>query len=262
MKSPVLLLPLVALLAKATAMPTLDYNNNRIVNGTATTIERIPFQVSILFLERHYCGASILDETTILTAAHCFHAYYDGYYTDLSPWTGRVGSSYWSEGGQVVQFASIVRHPDYNPPTFSNDIAILKTSTPITLGASVKAVTTAPATYELLGGEILQISGWGYLVHGGDVAEVLQKITLPALSRAHCEELFQSINPIQPHMFCVGDLDGLGDSCNGDSGGPVVDENDVQVGIVSWGLECARPGFTGVYTYIPYMAQWIKENRN
>ena len=74
--------------------------------------------------------------------------------------------------------------------------------------------------------------------------------------------VFQNINPIQPSMFCAGDLDGLGDSCNGDSGGPVVDENDVQVGIVSWGLECAAPGFTGVYTYIPYMAQWIADNRN
>lgn len=92
------------------------------------------------------------------------------------------------------------------------------------------------------------------------MAEVLQKLVVPVLSRAQCENIFARINPIQPSMFCAGDLNGLGDSCNGDSGGPLVSLDNVQYGIVSWGLDCAMDGFTGVYTYIPYLRDWISQN--
>lgn len=97
--------------------------------------------------------------------------------------------------------------------------------------------------------------------HGGAIPEVLQKIVLPALSRSQCESLFININPITERMFCAGDLQGLGDSCNGDSGGPLVTLKNVQYGLVSWGLDCAMNGFTGVYTYLPYFRNWIEQNR-
>lgn len=54
-------------------------------------------------------------------------------------------------------------------------------------------------------------------------------------------------------------------ACNGDSGGAVVVFNDVtkspvQVGIISWGNECAKPGFPGVYARILAARQWIHEH--
>lgn len=92
--------------------------------------------------------------------------------------------------------------------------------------------------------------------------DVLQKIVLPALGRTHCEELFGHINTITDNMFCAGDLEGLGDSCTGDSGGPLVDLDDnVVYGLVSWGFDCAMYGFTGVYTNIPALREWIDANR-
>lgn len=84
---------------------------------------------------------------------------------------------------------------------------------------------------------------------------------MPVLSRSQCESLFATINPITSRMFCAGFTGGEGDSCNGDSGGPLVDLNNVQYGLVSWGLECALKGFTGVYTYLPYFLDWIAANR-
>lgn len=52
-------------------------------------------------------------------------------------------------------------------------------------------------------------------------------------------------------------------SLQGDSGGPLVakvcDNKWAVVGIVSYGVGCATPGFAGVYTRVSAYAQWITE---
>jgi secreted trypsin-like serine protease len=42
------------------------------------------------------------------------------------------------------------------------------------------------------------------------------------------------------------------------SGGPIIDQHNVQVGIVSWGEGCARPGYPGVYTRVGAFGDWIE----
>ena len=49
--------------------PSID---GRIVGGVDTTIEEIPYQISLQYWGSHACGGAILNENTILTAAHCF----------------------------------------------------------------------------------------------------------------------------------------------------------------------------------------------
>lgn len=68
--------------------------------------------------------------------------------------------------------------------------------------------------------------------------------------------MYSEINTITETMFCAGELDGSRDSCNGDSGGPIA-QNNTLIGIVSYGMECALPGLTGVYTYLANMRDWI-----
>lgn len=59
-------------------------------------------------------------------------------------------------------------------------------------------------------------------------------------------------------MFCAGSFYGQVDNCHGDSGGPVT-YKDVQVGIVSWGLDCAQVDFPGVYANVAKLRTWIDD---
>lgn len=169
-KSFVVLLGLFALLGCSVALPasasSLDIGGRRIVNGTSTTIEQIPFQVSILFFGSQWCGASILDETTLLTAAHCFDWYFDGLYA-ITAWSARAGSSFWATGGSVVEFASITKHPQYDPTTFNLDIAIVKLTTRLVFSPAVRPVKLPLAASTVEAGQPVQVSGWGRLTVSG-----------------------------------------------------------------------------------------------
>jgi trypsin len=70
---------------------------------------------------------------------------------------------------------------------------------------------------------------------------------------------------ITPNMMCAKDPNQ--DACQGDSGGPLVvhghrgpdGSDDVQVGVVSWGIGCAQESFPGVYSRVSKAYEWIRE---
>ena len=62
-------------------------------------------------------------------------------------------------------------------------------------------------------------------------------------------------------FFCFSDAD----SCAGDSGGPLMIQEDegskmYMAGITSFGKRKCGTGFPGVYTDITYYIDWIKDN--
>ena len=62
-------------------------------------------------------------------------------------------------------------------------------------------------------------------------------------------------------QVCAGN--GRTDTCTGDSGGPMLMESNglwSVVGITSFGVECARSDFPGVYTRVDVFLDWIDRN--
>lgn len=69
-------------------------------------------------------------------------------------------------------------------------------------------------------------------------------------------------NGVSESQYCAFDPNGVNDSCDGDSGGPLQTiRNDVAkiVGIVSFGLGCGSM-LPSIYTRVAYYLDWIESN--
>lgn len=116
------------------------------------------------------------------------------------------------------------------------------------------------------------VAGWGRLAEGGKASNILQELQLPVLGNKVCEDRYKKQGKLidakqfNEAVLCAGDLNGGHDSCQGDSGGPLVSPKILsdtvryyQIGIVSYGIGCARQDVPGVYTRVSTFIDWIKQ---
>ena len=101
----------------------------KIVGGESARSQTWGWAVSIRrrSTNSHFCVGSIISAQHVLTAAHCVVG------LTSSSILVYVGSIYLSLTVQVRDVAAIHSHPSYNPTTFTDDIAILKVSSPFVL---------------------------------------------------------------------------------------------------------------------------------
>jgi len=133
---------------------------NRIIDGKDAECP-IPWQVHLRIGDpnggfSYFCGGTIIDEKTILTAAHC----YDGMNLGRSDFFVTAGIiNIVDQNAQNVFVASINLHPEYNRSIFNNDIAILKLKEPLTFNSKVRNACLPEDNFVPQG--IAVASGWG-----------------------------------------------------------------------------------------------------
>ncbi|XP_038668969.1 LOW QUALITY PROTEIN: cationic trypsin-3-like [Scyliorhinus canicula] len=173
----------------------------------------------------------------------------------LNVWIGAHDLSVSEDSRQSRRVIKAVPHPGYNHRTTDNDIMLLKVDSSVQFNEKVQPLQM-PSSCASNGTECL-VAGWGDTVHdGGQYPERLQCLNVPILSDTECESSYG--DAITPNMFCAGFLEGGKETCQVDSGGPLVCAGEQQ-GIVSWGIECGRPGKPGVYTKVCNYISWINE---
>ncbi|XP_036615924.1 cationic trypsin-3-like isoform X2 [Trichosurus vulpecula] len=235
----------LALLGDAVAYPTGD-DNDKIVGGYTCAAYSLPYQVS-LNSGYHFCGGSLINSEWVISAAHCHNR--------IQVRLGKHNIEVEEGNEQFIDAAKAIRHPKYNSLTFNNDIMLIKLKTPATINSRVSAISL-PESCAATGTSCL-ISGWGNTASSGaDYSELLQCLEAPVLSDSSCHSAYPG--RITSNMICVGYLEGGKDSCQGDSGSPVVCNGELQ-GIVSWGYGCAQKGKPGVYTKVCNYVDWIEE---
>ncbi|KAF9777099.1 hypothetical protein IL306_004611 [Fusarium sp. DS 682] len=244
----------VALVAPLAAAAPRPQEVPNIVGGTSASAGDFPFIVSISRNNGPWCGGTLLNANTVLTAAHCVSGY------AVSGFQVRAGSLSRTSGGVTSRLSSARVNPSYSASNSNNDVAILKLSTPISAGGNIGYASLAASGSDPAAGAQYTVAGWGATSEGGSSTPVnLLKVTIPVVSRATCRSQYGS-SAITDAMFCAGVSTGGKDSCQGDSGGPIVDSSNTVQGVVSWGEGCARPNRAGVYARVGALRSFIDSN--
>jgi len=224
-----------------------------------------PWQVAMFTGSRYHCGASIISEWHMLTAAHCVQPY------RVNPSVLKLSLGDWNlknshDGAyKAARIKKVAVHPGYSRLTLQNDLAVLTLQKPIKFTERIRPVCL-PTHDMKTDGLRATVTGWGR-DENKKLKSKLQEHEASIITNSKCSAQWVKkkapSNFIQPSMLCMDASQG--DSCNGDSGGPLVtlDRNRqkwIQVGLVSFGSgSCKDRELAGVYTRLSKYLTWINE---
>lgn len=228
----------------------------RMVGSPTVPVSSIPYIVQLRLPREFLCGGTLITPLYVVTAAHCIYG------EDFRTITVVGGASSTREVGIQRSIVDTFVPPEFTMARLEKDIAVLKLDRSMT-GPNIKHIPLCSKT--MTDGDLVTISGWGRLYYEGPLSEQLRSVTIPVTSNANCIEKHkpnQMLYPDAPlrvtnNMFCVvGDNQGF---CNGDSGGPIVYQNQL-CGVVSWSYGCAYQDVPGVVARIDVVRSFIENS--
>jgi trypsin len=222
-----------------------------IVGGGEAAVGEFPFMVS-LQSGYHFCGGSLIKKNWVMTAAHCV----DG----GSPERVVIGAHNIADGqdGEIRKPKRAIMHPQYDASNQDYDFALIELDNASTfepISVNSEEIKVNPFS------KIVAVTaGWGDTQSSDRFPDKLQKVEVPLVSFDKCNKSYGSITD---RMICAGYDEGAKDSCQGDSGGPLMvknaDQQNILVGVVSWGHGCALPEKYGVYSKVNSVIDWVVE---
>lgn len=272
----------------------IDEKVEQIRGGAAAGLGEFPFAALLIYYNspgtqsepKFQCGGSLINRRYVLTAAHCI--------TDKGPRQVRLGDYDVAKQcdcknepekkcapiPQTIDVSKVIPHEGYDPDSgYVNDIALvrLKSLAMLNTGTGVVCLPVESldpshsfvrGTGSDLSGQKATVIGWGKVDDSsiqnfqrtGISNAILQSVEVTIKSEPVCRRAWQNL-AFQPSQICAGDVGK--DSCNGDSGGPILMKSGsvwYQVGLVSYGANDCGNGLPGVYTRVAYYLDWIRAN--
>ncbi|MBY0386326.1 serine protease [bacterium] len=264
------------------------FAGERVIGGAAITGDQAPWQLSLQSKSgTHFCGAALIREDVLLTAAHCV-------WTDDAS-TVRIKGK--SSPGKLKELSSlpgikdIIVHPDFDPnDVVAHDLAVILLSSKITTTNTLKPIAIPGANFPYtLDKEFhnlfdidLVVSGWGMTTPPNllqEPSEQLMAANLKAVASSNIslldpkiqkylidtyeinEKTIDRLHSLNSRTLFAEGRSSIGGPCAGDSGGPLVmnlPSGPVLIGISSYtaGGKKQCLGF-GAFTNLQAYADWI-----
>jgi len=224
---------------------------------------------------KHLCGASIVDNKWVITAAHCIAE--SGFYFDPKnpgeDWSVVVGMDKLNNpqlgkanAGKRIFLEKIKIHETYKFNYITHaDIALLKLGEALEYNEYIQPICF-PDGQKPQDGDRCHITGWGFTSGAGDeLSYHLKEAEIPIVDFATCRnvDVWYRLLDGKVHM-CAGDrVRGGVDSCGGDSGGPLSckrpDGTFYLAGVTSFGFsDCGKKGHVGIYARMTEFEEWAK----
>ncbi|MEM7238067.1 MAG: serine protease [Pseudomonadota bacterium] len=215
------------------------------------------------------------EQVWVVTAAHCV----------VDPDTGTVAdpAGITVHGGErdrasperaIVKVTDVIPHHAYLATNLAHDIALLKLEPVDITDAKVRKMRPIRMPQSKFIDDLYRlgarhvVNGWGRTSEGGFSSQILQTAVIPYGDQEQCKQDYALAGAgIAPGSYCAGWRSGGIDSCEGDSGSSVffhdqsvspISNRPILVGIVSWGIGCARPRLLGIYTNVLSYLGWIE----
>lgn len=223
-----------------------EIQDENIVGGVVAGDSEFPYFV--LIDGKVLCGGVLISENRVLTAATCVK--------DTYPSTVRVGATT-RTNGREVHVNCAVRHPKYelydDPYTVIADLAVLHLVEDIT---DINPVgLNGNIYYPNQKDQFLQTMGFGVTESRNPSGSLLKlETTLRPLD--DCISVYP-FTVIQKNQHLCANIPG-GGGCSGDQGGPLVDGNNVLVGVLSFAYGCASSLHYDVATLTGSYYNWIR----
>lgn len=245
----------------------------RIIGGNEAYFGEFPWQAHIR-IAGYQCGGVLISRWYVATAAHCIHR---ARLKDITVYLGEYdtqNTGHYIEPlpEEILRVVHKIIHPNFQyritqPDRF--DLALLRLSRPVNYRENILPICL-PRHDASFWGQMGVVAGWGKTdtTYGKTGTNILQKATVPILSDAECLQWHEHKNinlELHSEMFCAGHSDGHMDACLGDSGGPLIVQQDgrwMLAGITSAGFGCAVDHQPGIYHKVADTAGWIAAHIN
>ncbi|XP_045446208.1 collagenase-like [Melitaea cinxia] len=234
-----------------------DFDGSRIIGGQISALGEHPHLAGLIVLlttgQSSLCGSSLLTNTKLVTAAHCW-------------WTNThqgvqvtviLGSTNINFGG-VRRTTNNVQTHNFNPYTVENDVAVITISY-VGFTNHIQPIALATGSNQYIGSTAIA-AGYGAISDSPWISNSVKRhAELLVVNNSVCASAFGSAY-IFPSTLCVSTTNGRS-TCFGDSGGPLAvgsGSNRVLIGITSFGGQFCQRGIPAAFARVTSFASWIQ----
>ncbi|XP_076971286.1 granzyme A-like [Tamandua tetradactyla] len=231
----------------------------KIIGGSQVYPHSRPYMV--LLKGKKLCGGALIAEDWVLTAAHCL--------LNERPQV-ILGAHSVTKNESEKQIRFIKKpfpYPCYDQDTHEGDLALLQLNKKATIDKNVAILPLPKKEADMKQGTVCRVAGWGTSHNKSPrPSDTLREVNITIIDRKICnDEKHYNYNPvIGLNMICAGNKQGGKDTCNGDSGSPLICEGIFR-GVTSFGRpgKCGDPRAPGIYIrlskkYLNWIIKTIK----